>query len=100
MNKVDLVIFFYQECYNPIKNEWVQAIKHGHFATWPGLADNLVNKYLRKSEATTERYLFQEFKGVKSTHPTPITPQLIPVNTIIQDTPSTSSVRKGDRNGR
>ena len=51
-SKVDLVTYYQQKFWSPIKSTWIQSIKSGVFITWPGLTAELVQKYLPKSEAT------------------------------------------------
>ena len=45
------------------------AIKNNFLSTWPGLTEQLVLKFLPKSEATAKGHIQQSFKGKQSTQP-------------------------------
>jgi hypothetical protein len=47
-NKRDLVRFLHAAAFSPVKDTWLKAIRAGHFATWPGLTEDLVRKHLPK----------------------------------------------------
>ena len=65
--QLDLITFFHGACIAPVASTWIKAIKNGQFATWPGLTDNLVNKYLRTRVYTAKGHLNQERKFLQST---------------------------------
>ena len=44
--KQELTLFYHAACFSPTKRTFVDAIKRNAFASWPGLAVELVNKYL------------------------------------------------------
>ena len=41
---------------------WIQAVKKGHFKTWPGVTIDAIQHYLPNSEATTLGHLDQHGK--------------------------------------
>jgi hypothetical protein len=45
----------------------LKAIRAGHFATWPGLTEDLVRKHLPKEIATVKGHLSQRRKNLRST---------------------------------
>ena len=45
------------------------AIKKKFLSTWPGLTEQLVQKYLPKPEATAKGHIRKYFKGKQSTQP-------------------------------
>jgi hypothetical protein len=47
-NKRDLVWFLHAAAFSPVQDTWLTAIRAGHFATWPGLTEDLVRKHLQK----------------------------------------------------
>jgi hypothetical protein len=47
-NKGDFVRFLHAAAFSPVQDTWLKAIRAGHFATWPGLAEDLVRKHLPK----------------------------------------------------
>jgi hypothetical protein len=48
INKWDLVRFLHAAAFSPVPDTWLKAIRAGHFATWPGLTEDLVRKDLPK----------------------------------------------------
>ena len=51
-----------------MKKTWLQAIKHGEFATWPGLTYDLVAKHLSNdTEETAAGHLHRRRQGIRST---------------------------------
>ena len=57
----------YLHHFSPTTRTWIQAIKKGHFRTWPGVTVNAIKQYLPKSEATTLGHLDQQCKNIQST---------------------------------
>ena len=45
-SKAVLVDYLHQAAGYPVKKTWLQVIKAGFYAAWPGLTYNLVAKYL------------------------------------------------------
>jgi hypothetical protein len=41
-NKLDLVRFLHAATFSPVPDTWINSIRAGHFATWPGLTEDLV----------------------------------------------------------
>ena len=71
--KTDLITFLHAAAFSPVPSTFIKAIKHGHFATWPGLTPDAVRKHLPKSLATTMGHLDQSRKNQRSTKPNPTT---------------------------
>jgi hypothetical protein len=68
---------------SPVPSTWVRAIHAGHYATWPGLTAELVNKHLPPSLATAKGHLDQQRQNIRSTQ----SPTNLPVpDTISSDT--------------
>ena len=42
--------------------------KKNFLATWPGLTEQFVQKFLQKSKATAKGHIWQSYKGKQSTH--------------------------------
>jgi hypothetical protein len=47
-NKQDLVRFLHAAAFSPVQETRLKATRAGHFATWPGLTEDLVRKHLPK----------------------------------------------------
>jgi hypothetical protein len=62
-NKRDLVRFLHAAAFSPVQDTWLKAIQAGHFATWPGLTEDLVPKHLPKEIATVKGHLSQRRKN-------------------------------------
>jgi hypothetical protein len=73
-NKRDLVQFLHASAFSPMQETWLKAIRVGHFATWPGLTEDLVRKHLPKEIATVKGHLSQRRKNTRSTTTTIATP--------------------------
>ena len=50
--KKELVNFYRAAAGWPVKTTWIAAIKRNAFASWPGLTEKLVERYLEKKEPT------------------------------------------------
>jgi hypothetical protein len=50
-----------------VLDTWLKAIRAGHFATWPGLTEDLVRKHLPKELAKVKGHLSQRQKNLRST---------------------------------
>jgi hypothetical protein len=72
--KAKLAQYLHAACFSPLPSTFVQAIKKGHFITWPGLTAELITKHLPPSIATEKGHIKQEFKNIRSTQ-TPATHQ-------------------------
>jgi hypothetical protein len=65
--KKEIIQYLHGACFSPTKSAWIKAIKQGHFATWPGLTAEMVEKHLPKSIATAKGHLQQQRKNLRST---------------------------------
>ena len=52
--------FLHQCAFSPTTRTWIQAVKKGHFKTWPGVTVDAIQRYLPKSEATMLGHLDQQ----------------------------------------
>ena len=68
-SKADLSTFLHLVCWIPCKSAMLTAIKKNFLSTWPGITEQLVLKFLPKSEATSKGHIRQSFKGKQSTRP-------------------------------
>ena len=51
----------------PTKSTWIKAVKNGAFSTWPGLTEDLINKYYDIWEATIKGHMQLSRQGIQST---------------------------------
>jgi hypothetical protein len=65
-NKRDLVRFLHAAAFSPVQYTWLKAIRAGHFATWPGVTEDLVRKHLPKEIATVKGHLNQRRQNLRS----------------------------------
>ena len=57
----------HQCAFSPTTRTWIQAVKKGHFKTWPSVTVEAIQCYLPKSEATALGHLDQQRKNIQST---------------------------------
>ena len=66
--KAELIKYLHQAAFSPVKATWKKAIEKGHFATWPGITVEAVDKYLpRSSPATDKGHMSRQQQGMRST---------------------------------
>ena len=68
-SKADLRNFIHLACWSPCTSTTKTSIKSNLISTWPGINEQLVQKYLPKYEATAKGHIRQSFKGKQSTQP-------------------------------
>ena len=66
-NLQEHIKYLHQCAFSPTTRTWIQAVKKGHFKTWPGVTVEAITQYLPKSEATTLGHLDQQHKNIQST---------------------------------
>ncbi len=66
--KSDLIKYLHRCCFSPTTQTWLDAIRQGYFATWPGLTAELVTRHLPKTDATIKGHLRQQYKNTRPTH--------------------------------
>ena len=66
-NLQEHIKYLHQCAFSPTTRTWIQAVKKGHFKTWPGVTVEAIKQYLPKSEATTLGHLDQQRKNIQST---------------------------------
>ena len=52
----------------PVKDTWIQAIKNGHYISWPGVTADAVNKHFPESIKMQKGHLKKQRQNVRSTH--------------------------------
>ena len=65
----DLVNLHNGDLFSPVKSTLLKAIKNGHFVSWSGFIEKLVNKHLTPSIATANGHQHQEPQQLQSTKP-------------------------------
>ena len=68
-SKADLCIFLHLAMWSPFTSTLPSAIKNNFLATWPGLTEQFVQKFLQESEATAKFHIRKSYKGNQSTQP-------------------------------
>lgn len=84
-----LIKFYHAECFSPVVLTWTNAIKRGYFQGWPGITSDKVHKHIKHPEATIMGHMQQTRQGVRSTQPTPNTPD--PTDDVPQEHNNTQS---------
>jgi hypothetical protein len=77
-NTGDLVHYLHKALFSPTKSAMLQAVKDGHLITWPGLAEDAVNKHLKLTPATAMGHMNQRRQNIRSTSKAPIEKQPTP----------------------
>jgi hypothetical protein len=60
----DLAAFLHGCAFSLVASTFHRAIRRGHFHSWPGLTESLINKHLQKSLATSKGHLRMEHKNL------------------------------------
>jgi hypothetical protein len=68
-----LVNYLHKYMFSPTKSALLQAVKNGHFITWPRLTEQAINKHLKLTPVTTMGHMNQRRQNIRSTLKTPIT---------------------------
>ena len=66
-----LVNYFHAATGFPVKSTWLDDIKDGNFASWPGLTYQNAAKYFHSSHETIKGHMTQTRHNVRSTNPNP-----------------------------
>jgi hypothetical protein len=66
-NLKELINYLHATVFSPVKSTCIKAIKNGNFASWSGLTEHAVEKYLSKSAATVKGHLKQQMMYARST---------------------------------
>ena len=61
--KADLCTFLHLALWSPCTSTLISAIKSNFLSTWPGLTEQIVQKFLEKSEATAPLVFSQDRKS-------------------------------------
>jgi hypothetical protein len=70
-----LVHYLHKSLFSPTKSAMLQAVKDGHLITWPGLAEDAINKHLKLTPATAMGHMNQRRPNIRSTSKAPIEKQ-------------------------
>ena len=76
--KQELVRFLHACCFFPVTSTWINAIKNGNFATFPGLTADLVSKYLPQEVPAILGHKYRNKQGLQSTTAQAANAQLFP----------------------
>ena len=68
-SKADLCNFLHLALWIPCTSTLISAIKNNFLSPGPGLAKQLVQKFLQISESTVKGHIRKSYKGNQSTHP-------------------------------
>ena len=60
--------YLHQCAFSPTTRTWIQAMKKGHFKTWPSVTVEAIQRYLSKSEATRTLRPAKEKHTINETH--------------------------------
>jgi hypothetical protein len=67
-----LVHYLHKTLFSPKKSALLQAVKNGHFVTWPGLTEKAIHKHLKLKPATAMGHMNQRRQNIRSTSKTSI----------------------------
>jgi hypothetical protein len=73
-----LVHYLHKSLFSPTKSAMLQAVKHGHLVTWPGLTEDTINKHLKLTPDTAMEHMNQRRENIRSTSKEPIEKQPAP----------------------
>ncbi len=51
------ILYFHAAVGFPTKDPWIKAIKHGNYATWPGITAQAANNHFRESIETQKGHM-------------------------------------------
>jgi hypothetical protein len=77
-NRGALVHYLHKALFSPMKSALLQAVKDGHFITWPGLTEDAIHKHLKLTPATAMGHMNQRRQNIRSTSKTPIVDEPTP----------------------
>jgi hypothetical protein len=63
-----LVNYLHKAMFSCTKSALIHAVKKGHLATWPGLTEDAINKYLELTPVTTMCHMKQKLQYIISTN--------------------------------
>jgi hypothetical protein len=61
------VIYYHAAVGFPLKETFLDAVRTGNYATWPGLTTQLINKHFPDSNETQQRHMKGQRQRVQST---------------------------------
>jgi hypothetical protein len=65
--KADIVQYLHKAAFSPVKSTWIRAIQAGFYTTWPNLTVEMIEKHLKKAQATVKGHLRQIRQNLRST---------------------------------
>jgi hypothetical protein len=63
-----LVNYMHNAMFSCTTSALIHAVKKGHLATWPGLTEDAINKYLKLTPATAMGRMNQKWQNIQSTN--------------------------------
>ena len=57
----------FMQLQDPVRSTWLNAIKAGNYASWPGLTYNNASRYCPSAEETIKGHIVQIRQGLRST---------------------------------
>jgi hypothetical protein len=63
-----LVNYMHKDMFSCTKSALIHAVNKGHLATWPGLTEDAINKYLKLTPATAMGHMNQKRQNIRSTN--------------------------------
>jgi hypothetical protein len=67
-NTGSLVNYMHKTVFSCIKSTFIHAVKKDHLSTWPGLTEDIMNKYLKITPATEMGHMNQKRQNIRSTN--------------------------------
>jgi hypothetical protein len=67
-NTGTLVDYLHNAMFSCTKSALIHAVKKGHLATWPGLTEDAINKYLKMKPSTAMGHMDQKRQNIRSTN--------------------------------
>jgi hypothetical protein len=77
--------YFHKALFRPTKSALLQAVKHGHLITWPGLTEEAIDRHLKLTPATAMGNMNKRRQNIRSTSKTPITAYIQVITTFNTD---------------
>jgi hypothetical protein len=66
-NTGSLIHYLHKALFSPTRAAMLQAVKHRHLITWPGLTEDAINKHLKLTPATTMGHMSQRRQNIQTT---------------------------------
>ena len=70
-NTPALIAYLHAAAGYPVRSTWLNAIKRGHYRSWPGLTYTLASHYCPDADETHQGHMAQPQQHIRSTQPQP-----------------------------